>query len=150
MGDIIGRKYTFLATILLMGLSTFIVALLPNYCSWGVAAPIILIALRMLQGLALGGEFGGAAVYVAKHAPSNQRGYFTAFIQTTATPGLLLSLIVVLSVQGYINGNFPEQPVPDAAGAAVMAAASGYPMVAKDNTTIAKASNFIDIFTART
>ncbi len=108
LGDLIGRKYTFLATILIMGASTFLVGLLPGYESWGMAAPIILIALRMLQGLALGGEYGGAAVYVAEHAPQNQRGYFTAFIQTTATLGLLLSLVVILLVQGYINGNWPE------------------------------------------
>jgi MFS family permease len=120
LGDIIGRKYTFLMTIMIMGLSTFIVGLLPNYYSWGVAAPVILIALRMAQGLALGGEYGGAAVYVAEHAPANQRGYFTAFIQTTATLGLLLSLIVILAVQGYVNGAYPDQPVLDAAGAAVM------------------------------
>ncbi|MEY4871839.1 MAG: hypothetical protein RLZZ563_1169 [Pseudomonadota bacterium] len=120
LGDLIGRKYTFLMTILIMGLSTFLVGLLPGYQSWGIAAPIILIALRMLQGLALGGEYGGAAVYVAEHAPANQRGYFTAFIQTTATLGLLLSLIVILLVQGYVNGNYPDQPVLDAAGAAVM------------------------------
>ena len=120
MGDIIGRKYTFLTTILIMGMSTFIVGLLPNYYAWGVAAPIILIALRMLQGLALGGEYGGAAVYVAEHAPANQRGYFTAFIQTTATLGLLLSLIVIISVQGYVNGAYPDQPVLDAAGVALM------------------------------
>jgi MFS family permease len=130
MGDLIGRKYTFLATILIMGLSTFIVGLLPNYYSWGIAAPIILIALRMLQGLALGGEYGGAAVYVAEHAPANQRGYFTAFIQTTATLGLLLSLIVILSVQGYVNGNYPDQPVLDAAGAAMMNA-DGTPQMMK-------------------
>ena len=120
LGDLIGRKYTFLMTILIMGFSTFFVGLLPSYQSWGVAAPIILIALRMLQGLALGGEYGGAAIYVAEHAPANQRGYFTAFIQTTATLGLLLSLIVILSVQGYVNGAYPEQPVLDAAGVAVM------------------------------
>jgi MFS family permease len=120
LGDMIGRKYTFLMTILIMGMSTFLVGLLPNYYSWGVAAPIILIALRMLQGLALGGEYGGAAVYVAEHAPINRRGYYTAFIQTTATLGLLLSLLVILAVQGYVNGNFPDQPVLDAAGAAVM------------------------------
>ncbi len=118
LGDLIGRKYTFLVTILIMGLSTFLVGLLPGYQSWGVAAPIILIALRMLQGLALGGEYGGAAVYVAEHAPANQRGYFTAFIQTTATLGLLLSLIVILMVQGYVNGNYPDQPVLDAVGVA--------------------------------
>ena len=120
LGDLIGRKYTFLATILIMGLSTFLVGMLPSYYSWGIAAPIILIALRMLQGLALGGEYGGAAVYVAEHAPQGRRGYFTSFIQTTATLGLLLSLVVILLVQGYVNGNYPDQPVLDAAGAAVM------------------------------
>jgi MFS family permease len=130
MGDLIGRKYTFLATILLMGLSTFLVGTLPGYQSWGVAAPIILIALRMLQGLALGGEYGGAAVYVAEHAPPNQRGYFTAFIQTTATLGLLLSLVVILAVQGYVNGNYPDQPVLDAAGIAVLQA-DGSPQMMK-------------------
>ncbi len=130
MGDLIGRKYTFLATIMIMGLSTFLVGILPGYQSWGVAAPIILIALRMLQGLALGGEYGGAAVYVAEHAPPNQRGYFTAFIQTTATLGLLLSLVVILSVQGYVNGAYPDQPVLDAAGAAVMQA-DGTPQMMK-------------------
>jgi MFS family permease len=120
LGDLIGRKYTFLMTIMIMGLSTFLVGLLPGYASWGAAAPIILIVLRMLQGLALGGEYGGAAVYVAEHAPANRRGYFTAFIQTTATLGLLLSLIVILAVQGYVNGNWDPSPVLDAAGAAVM------------------------------
>ncbi|CAN1551922.1 putative sialic acid transporter [Paracoccaceae bacterium] len=130
LGDLIGRKYTFLMTIVIMGLSTFIVGMLPNYYSWGIAAPIILIALRMLQGLALGGEYGGAAVYVAEHAPANQRGYYTAFIQTTATLGLLLSLVVILSVQGYVNGAFPDQPVLDAAGAAVMNA-DGSPSLQK-------------------
>jgi MFS family permease len=108
LGDMIGRKYTFLMTIVIMGISTFLVGILPNYESIGTAAPIILILLRMLQGLALGGEYGGAAIYVAEHAPANQRGYFTAFIQTTATLGLLLSLIVILSVQGYVNGAYPE------------------------------------------
>ena len=130
LGDIVGRKYTFLMTIVIMGASTFLVGLLPNYYAWGVSAPIILIALRMLQGLALGGEYGGAAVYVAEHAPANQRGYFTAFIQTTATLGLLLSLVVILSVQGYINGNYPDQPVLDAAGQAVMLA-DGTPSMMK-------------------
>ncbi|SEC16644.1 MFS transporter [Rhodobacter sp. 24-YEA-8] len=120
LGDIVGRKYTFLMTILIMGISTFIVGILPSYHSWGVAAPVILIILRMLQGLALGGEYGGAAVYVAEHAPQNQRGYFTAFIQTTATLGLLLSLIVILMVQGYVNGNYPDQPVLDAASQPVL------------------------------
>lgn len=110
LGDIIGRKYTFLATILIMGVSTFLVGLLPGYQQWGIVAPIILILLRMLQGLALGGEYGGAAVYVAEHAPQGQRGYFTAFIQTTATIGLLMSLIVILSVTAYVNANY--DPVP--------------------------------------
>ena len=96
IGDIVGRKYTFLVTILIMGLSTFIVGLLPNAATIGIAAPIILIALRLLQGLALGGEYGGAATYVAEHAPQGKRGYYTSFIQTTATLGLFLSLLVIL------------------------------------------------------
>ncbi len=128
LGDLIGRKYTFLATILIMGFSTFLVGLLPGYQSWGIAAPIILIALRMLQGLALGGEYGGAAVYVAEHAPQGQRGYFTSFIQTTATVGLLLSLVVILLVTSYVNSNWPTvaqfnldgTPLLDAKGAQVM------------------------------
>jgi MFS family permease len=95
-GDMIGRKYTFLVTILIMGLSTFFVAFLPDYNSIGWAAPIILIALRLLQGLALGGEYGGAATYVAEHAPAGKRGWFTSWIQTTATLGLFLSLIVIV------------------------------------------------------
>jgi len=99
LGDMIGRKYTFLVTIVIMGLSTFIVGLLPNYASIGVAAPVILIALRMLQGLALGGEYGGAAVYVAEHAPQGKRGAYTSWIQTTATLGLFLSLLVILGVR---------------------------------------------------
>ena len=97
IGDLIGRKYTFLVTILLMGGATVIVGLLPNYNSIGIAAPIILITMRILQGLALGGEYGGAATYVAEHAPNGKRGFFTAFIQTTATLGLFMSLIVILS-----------------------------------------------------
>ncbi|MCP3374877.1 MFS transporter [Bradyrhizobium cajani] len=96
IGDIVGRKYTFLVTILIMGLSTFIVGLLPNAATIGIAAPIILIALRLAQGLALGGEYGGAATYVAEHAPHGKRGYYTSFIQTTATLGLFLSLLVIL------------------------------------------------------
>ena len=95
LGDMIGRKYTFLVTILLMGASTFLVGLLPNYASWGIAAPIILVTLRILQGLALGGEYGGAATYVAEHAPEGKRGFFTSWIQTTATMGLFLSLLVI-------------------------------------------------------
>ncbi|SNS48794.1 MULTISPECIES: MFS transporter [unclassified Azospirillum] len=96
LGDMIGRKYTFLVTILIMGASTFIVGILPNYASIGIAAPVILITLRMLQGLALGGEYGGAATYVAEHAPHGRRGNYTAWIQTTATLGLFLSLLVIL------------------------------------------------------
>src|SRR4051812_27780383 len=106
VGDIVGRKYTFLVTILIMGLSTFIVGLLPSAASIGIAAPIILIALRLLQGLALGGEYGGAATYVAEHAPMGKRGYYTSFIQTTATLGLFLSLLVILFVSSYLNNNF--------------------------------------------
>ena len=103
LGDLVGRKYTFLVTILLMGLSTFIVGILPNYASIGIAAPIILIGLRLLQGLALGGEYGGAATYVAEHAPDNKRGAYTAWIQTTATLGLFLSLVVILGVRTAIG-----------------------------------------------
>ncbi len=99
LGDMIGRKYTFLITILIMGLSTFIVGLLPSYGTIGVAAPVILIALRMLQGLALGGEYGGAATYVAEHAPHGKRGAYTSWIQTTATAGLFLSVLVILGVR---------------------------------------------------
>jgi len=99
LGDMIGRKYTFLVTILIMGLSTFIVGVLPSYASIGVAAPVILIALRMLQGLALGGEYGGAATYVAEHAPRGKRGAYTSWIQTTATLGLFLSLMVILGTR---------------------------------------------------
>jgi MFS family permease len=95
LGDMIGRKYTFLVTILIMGLSTAVVGLLPTYAAIGIAAPVILIGLRLLQGLALGGEYGGAATYVAEHAPDDRRGFFTSFIQTTATLGLFLSLIVI-------------------------------------------------------
>jgi MFS family permease len=103
LGDMIGRKYTFLVTILLMGASTFIVGLLPNYASIGIAAPIILVTLRILQGLALGGEYGGAATYVAEHAPDDKRGAFTAWIQTTATLGLFLSLMVILGTRTAIG-----------------------------------------------
>jgi len=106
LGDMIGRKYTFLVTILLMGASTFIVGILPNYNSIGIVAPIILIVLRMLQGLALGGEYGGAATYVAEHAPMGRRGFYTSWIQTTATLGLFLSLIVILLVRQFTGENF--------------------------------------------
>ncbi|MCW7537231.1 MHS family MFS transporter [Aquabacterium sp. A7-Y] len=103
LGDMIGRKYTFLVTILLMGLSTFIVGVLPTYASIGVAAPVVLIALRLLQGLALGGEYGGAATYVAEHAPHGRRGAFTSWIQTTATLGLFLSLMVILGARTLLG-----------------------------------------------
>ncbi|QDB99184.1 MFS transporter [Mesorhizobium sp. 8] len=103
VGDLVGRKYTFLVTMTIMGLSTFLVGVLPGYASWGMAAPIILILLRMLQGLALGGEYGGAATYVAEHAPDDRRGYYTSWIQTTATLGLFLSLIVILVVQSSLS-----------------------------------------------
>ncbi|WP_224369545.1 MFS transporter [Hyalangium versicolor] len=96
LGDLVGRKYTFLVTILIMGISTFIVGVLPGYATLGIIAPVILIVLRLLQGLALGGEYGGAATYVAEHAPNGKRGRYTAWIQTTATLGLFLSLLVIL------------------------------------------------------
>ncbi|EWS54485.1 Proline porter II [Methylibium sp. T29] len=103
LGDMIGRKYTFLVTILIMGLSTFIVGILPNYAAIGVAAPVILIGLRLLQGLALGGEYGGAATYVAEHAPHGKRGAYTSWIQTTATLGLFLSLMVILGTRTLVG-----------------------------------------------
>ncbi len=103
LGDLVGRKYTFLVTILIMGLSTFIVGLLPNAATIGIAAPIILIILRLAQGLALGGEYGGAATYVAEHAPNGKRGYYTSFIQTTATLGLFLSLLVILFTRSALG-----------------------------------------------
>jgi MFS family permease len=108
LGDLIGRKHTFLITILIMGFSTFLVGLLPSYTTMsgygiGWVAPVLLIALRMAQGLALGGEYGGAAVYVAEHAPAGRRGFYTSWIQTTATLGLLLSLMVILSIRMYLG-----------------------------------------------
>jgi hypothetical protein len=103
LGDLVGRKYTFLITIVIMGVSTFLVGLLPSYATWGIAAPIILIGLRMFQGLALGGEYGGAATYVAEHAPHGRRGFFTSWIQTTATLGLFLSLLVILGTRTYLG-----------------------------------------------
>jgi MFS family permease len=103
IGDLVGRKYTFLVTILIMGLSTFLVGILPGAASWGIASPAILIALRLLQGLALGGEYGGAATYVAEHAPDDRRGFYTSWIQTTATLGLFLSLVVILIVQNSMS-----------------------------------------------
>lgn len=103
LGDLVGRKYTFLITILIMGLSTFIVGILPTYAQWGIAAPIILIILRLFQGLALGGEYGGAATYVAEHAPHGRRGFYTSWIQTTATLGLFLSLLVILGTRTWLG-----------------------------------------------
>ncbi|MCX8515869.1 MAG: MFS transporter [Alphaproteobacteria bacterium] len=103
LGDMVGRKYTFLVTIIIMGLATFAVGLLPSYDSIGIMAPIILITLRMLQGLALGGEYGGATIYVAEHAPGNRRGYFTSWIQLTASTGLVFSLLVILGVRTYVG-----------------------------------------------
>lgn len=104
LGDMVGRKYTFLITIMLMGVSTFIVGILPTYAQIGVAAPVILIILRLLQGLALGGEYGGAATYVAEHAPHGKRGAYTSWIQTTATMGLFLSLFVILGTRYVLGG----------------------------------------------
>jgi hypothetical protein len=103
LGDVVGRKYTFLITILIMGVSTFLVGLLPTFAAIGFTAPILLIVLRLLQGLALGGEYGGAAIYVAEHAPQRRRGYYTSWIQTTATLGLLLSLLVIMALRALIG-----------------------------------------------
>ncbi len=98
-GDMIGRKYTFLITMSLMGIGTFFIGVLPGYATWGIFAPIVLIGLRLVQGLALGGEYGGAAIYVAEHAPANKRGYYTSWIQTTATLGLFMALLLVLGIR---------------------------------------------------
>ena len=103
LGDIIGRKYTFLLTLVLMGASTFLIGLIPTYASIGIAAPILVLILRLIQGLALGGEYGGAATYVAEHAPKGRRGFFTSWIQTTATLGLFLSLGVILFTRNAIG-----------------------------------------------
>ncbi|HWF94043.1 MAG TPA: MFS transporter [Xanthobacteraceae bacterium] len=115
LGDLIGRKYTFLITMTLMGLGTFCIGLLPGYATWGIAAPITLIGLRLFQGLALGGEYGGAAIYVAEHAPKNQRGFYTSWIQTTATVGLFMALLIVLGIRTGMgepafagNGSFSD------------------------------------------
>ncbi|HVV80279.1 MAG TPA: MFS transporter [Pseudolabrys sp.] len=99
LGDMIGRKYTFLITMTLMGVGTFFIGVLPGYASWGIMAPIILIALRLVQGLALGGEYGGAAIYVAEHAPKDKRGFYTSWIQTTATLGLFMALLLILAIR---------------------------------------------------
>jgi MFS family permease len=106
LGDLVGRKHTFLITIVIMGLSTALVGILPSYAQIGVAAPIILVALRLLQGLALGGEYGGAATYVAEHAPSGKRGLYTSWIQTTATLGLFLSLLMILGCRSFLGAEF--------------------------------------------
>jgi len=107
LGDLIGRKYTFLITMTLMGAGTFFIGLLPSYASAGIIAPVILICLRLFQGLALGGEYGGAAIYVAEHAPKNKRGYYTSWIQTTATVGLFMALLIVLGIRtGQGEPNF--------------------------------------------
>src|SRR6201988_4456810 len=103
LGDMIGRKYTFLITMTLMGVGTFFIGLLPGYCTWGIAAPIVLIALLLVQGLALGGEYGGAATYVAEHAPRNQRGYYTSFIQAGVIGGFLLNVIAGLSARRVVG-----------------------------------------------
>src|SRR3569833_3392840 len=104
LGDLVGRKYTFLITMTLMGIGTFFIGLLPGYASWGIAAPVVLIALRLVQGLALGGEYGGAAIYVAEHAPANTRGYYTSWIQTTATLGLFMALLLILAIRNWGGG----------------------------------------------
>lgn len=103
LGDLVGRKYTFLVTLILMGGSTFLIGLIPGYHSIGIMAPILVVTLRLVQGLALGGEYGGAATYVAEHAPDARRGYFTSYIQTTATIGLFVSLGVILAVRQYVG-----------------------------------------------
>lgn len=109
LGDLIGRKYTFLITLLLMGMSTFAIGLIPGYATIGIFAPILILLLRLLQGLALGGEYGGAATYVAEHSPANRRGYYTGYIQTTATVGLLFSIGVILGTKnGMGDANFDE------------------------------------------
>ena len=103
LGDLVGRKYTFMVTLVLMGGSTFAIGLIPGYATIGIAAPILVLILRLLQGLALGGEYGGAATYVAEHAPANKRGFYTSFIQTTATLGLFVSIGVILAVRHSVG-----------------------------------------------
>ena len=109
LGDLIGRKYTFLITMSLMGLGTFFIGVLPGFATWGILAPMVLIALRLVQGLALGGEYGGAAIYVAEHAPANKRGYYTSWIQTTATLGLFMALLLILGIRSVMGeGSFGD------------------------------------------
>ncbi len=103
LGDMIGRKYTFLITMSLMGVGTFLIGLLPGYATWGILAPIVLIVFRLIQGLALGGEYGGAAIYVAEHAPPNKRGFYTSWIQTTATLGLFMAILIILGIRTWMG-----------------------------------------------
>src|SRR6202167_2568568 len=103
LGDMIGRKYTFLITMTFMGIGTFFIGLLPGFATWGIMAPVVLIALRLVQGLALGGEYGGAAIYVAEHSPAHKRGYYTSFIQTTATLGLFMALLLILGIRTWMG-----------------------------------------------
>src|ERR1700687_3410244 len=103
IGDLVGRKYTFLITITCMGMGTFLIGLLPSYGSAGIIAPIVLICLRLVQGLALGGEYGGAAIYVAEHAPPGKRGLYTSWIQTTATLGVFSALLCVIGTRTLIG-----------------------------------------------
>ncbi len=103
LGDLIGRKYTFLVTMTLMGVGTFFIGLLPGYATLGIMAPVLLIAFRLIQGLALGGEYGGAAIYVAEHAPPGKRGYYTSWIQTTATLGLFMALLLILGIRNVMG-----------------------------------------------
>jgi MFS family permease len=103
IGDLVGRKYAFLVTLLIMGGATALIGFLPTYATIGIAAPIILLVIRVLQGLALGGEYGGAAVYVAEHVPDERRGFYTSFIQITATLGLFISLVVILLIQNIMT-----------------------------------------------
>src|SRR6478609_6433100 len=105
LGDLIGRKSTFLLTLVLMGGSTFLIGLIPSYSSIGYAAPVLVLILRLIQGLALGGEYGGAATYVAEHAPPGRRGFFTSWIQTTATLGLCLALLVITGVRAAMDAH---------------------------------------------
>src|SRR5579862_3686694 len=109
LGDLIGRKFTFMLTLLLMGAATFVVGLLPGYGTIGVLAPVLLVLMRVVQGLALGGEYGGAATYIAEHAPDGQRGFYTSWIQTTATMGIVLALLVILACRlGFGDAVFAD------------------------------------------
>jgi MFS family permease len=103
LGDMIGRKYTFLITMSLMGIGTFFIGVLPGFATWGILAPTVLVGLRLVQGLALGGEYGGAAIYVAEHAPANKRGYYTSWIQTTATLGLFMAILLILGIRTWMG-----------------------------------------------